>query len=289
MNNILNYVTDPEFLQKWFKLQKTELWNLYRGFHSKVPERDVIHKQQDSTMTLDASWDLLWMMIMNSSVGGGKFTVYIPAFAGNKAVTQHFGVGLSAAPAWQSPSVAGMPGMQGMQQGYGMDAAIEKAIVNEREKWDKDLRIRELEAAQGARSNFMDVLLEKLSEMDIDTIMPVAIQGITNLFQPRPGVQLHGMPEDYQQYQQHYPHHHAPVQQPPVQQGPPPPPGEQPGGEVQYVYQTEVLIPWLNSIRMRFNSDEEFWLFMNALSTKFNAAPEMYKAMILPPNQPTNG
>lgn len=263
MNNPLNYVADPEFLEQWFTLQNTNLWNLYRGFHSRVPERDVLHKQQDSTMTLGDSWNLLWLIIQKSSVGGGKFTVYIPAYKGNKAATLHFGVNLSVTPSWHGTSIAGMPGAP--MGAYNPEASIEKAIANEREKWEMARRIEDLENAQGATSDIWEVLIDKVRELDPNQVLPSAIHGIQQMFQPR-GVQLHGVASDYQEPPQH--DHTVP------QEG--------------FTYHQEVVIPWLDSIRQHFTTDDEFWQFMNAVSTKFNSNPVMFKSMIIPPNAATN-
>lgn len=247
-----NYISDIQQLEKWFRLQNCPKWGLYRGFHERMPERSVIHKQREEQLSIDESWQIIEDQIMIHGSGGGKFTLFVPNFGAAKGVSALFGLNLHTS---MAPGISG----QASPASVGMLTEVEtqRRITEALEKQAMARKIEDLEAAIGHKSNFQDILMEKVLQLDPDRIMDTLTGFLGTMMQrPQVPVQMRGLERE----------------KPAIQQ----PPADGTGFE----YDGERLVAVLDPMRSHFSTDDEFMVFLEKVSARFCEHPEMFKSMI---------
>lgn len=248
------HISSVEDLKVWFMAHKRPEWSLMHGFQDGVQQRGQIYRNQDEGITMEESWDLLEQMIRINTSQGARFTVFVPNNdAGNRGHVVKLQIG-------EAPSPFGSPYATGIA-GYGAPGMISKAEVAElieekRQVWELQKRIEDLET-RPALNGLGDVLKEKLLESDFTPVIAgimemfnTLVRSMTNKNRTQPlAVSVQGAPEDEAA-------HHG------------------------FVYDSDRIIPCLDRIRPHFSTDDEFYAFMDKISSKFAENPAMYKMMI---------
>lgn len=246
------YISELEGLKTWFLRIGVPQWNLYSGFVHKSTQT-YIYRQDDPEIELERSWDLLQEMLELNSAQGGKFTVYVPAYPGNKPAKVFFW----PKPAFAgqlAPGIGGYPASAGASVGYSeqqLAERINEAIEKERLK----RRIEDLEAAQAAKADWQDVLMEKVLQMDPDKALSQIGAALGGVFRP-PGVQLRGLEGEQA-------------------------PGHPPAADQQvYTYSEERLLAALDKMRRHFDTDDEFMTALESLADQFDQNPNLFKSYL---------
>ena len=241
-----SYITDLKSLKTWFIGLGYPKWNLYRGHQERKNNSSMIYKQDDGSLAMDDSWELLRNMIEMNSVAGGQFTVYVPTVAGgNQGMSVLVGINVPTASSRMGAAVSGIPAM-----GMIPAAQAQKDLERERQIWEMEKRIEDMEAAGEAGIGFQDILKEQLRDIELGPI----INGLVHYFmQKTPGVQLQGTPGDETPEQ--------PSEGPPV-----------------YAYDGKRLRPALDTIRPHFDNDDQFYGFLEVVAQAFAMAPQQFKS-----------
>lgn len=242
---VKNVVNNQDDLWRWFEKLNCPKWNLYRGFHNKLPFNQIIYKQEDDNKSVEDSFaELMELINMQSSVGA-QFTIYVPYISGNKGGSMFYGVG--AFSGTRSAALAGAP-----QLGMVSINEIDQRIAKERQLWDMERKIEDLQAAERGRMSMWESLCEKVIE-DVDfNQLSQSISGlVAGLFTKRP-VSLQGVPGD------------------PIH-------AHKQGG---FEYKEEVILPFLDAIRVHFETDEAFADFLQQVQEKFEQNPTLFITMI---------
>ena len=238
------YIDNYEDLQEWVKSTKVAAWNLYSGWPEKFSAQHFLAKCDDESDP-EASWELLKRMIEMNSPQGGRFTVYIPS-AGNRGFSNRVQIGTAN-------TAASLGGMATMGNPYALGMIpvdeLERRLRKERETWELQRRIEDLESQQEAGVGALSKIVDKLtSELDINNVFNamVAIFGpkINPNMQP---MQLSGTPVD----------------------------GETHADGSGYTYDDPRLLTFLDTIRCKFGSDEEFYTFLSRVGAFFDKNPQM--------------
>lgn len=255
-------LTDITALQSWYLALNTPQWNLYRGFHNKMPVNAIL-KQQNDQLPLQDSWDLLANMINAQSSQGGQFTVYVPAYAGGKGAVQHLSINMALSPSVAGYGVpnAGLAGYPPNMSDFVSAQELERRISDERERWELKKKVEDMESQLDSATDWQDIVMAKVMEIDPNTIVANLGGFLQQFMAPKPGVQLRGLAHEMA---------------PPVASGED---TDQPEEEV-YHYPTERLVPALDTIRQHFESDEAFMLAFEQLAVMFNQNPEFFKGQL---------
>lgn len=241
------FIDNYEDLQEWVKLTKNTAWNLYSGWPEKFSAQHFLAKCEDET-DQDASWDLLKRMIEINSSQGGHFTVYIPA-PGNRGFSTRVKIGTTNAAAMAGVGGIGNPyalGMIPLQQ-------HEDLLRREREVWELKKDIEDLRAQQGSSVGAFGKILDKVTEeLDINNVFNalVAVFGpkLNPNMQP---LQLSGTPVQ----QQHETEDHT--------------------DGSGYTYDDPRLLIFLDSVRSKFGTDDEFYTFLSRVGAFFDKNPQV--------------
>lgn len=255
-------LTDITALQSWYLALNTPQWNLYRGFHNKMPVNAIL-KQQNDQLPMQDSWDLLQNMINAQSSQGGQFTVYVPAYAGGKGAVQHLSINMAITPSvagYGTPN-AGLAGYPPNMSGFVSAQELERRISDERERWELRRELEDVKAQVGATTDWQDILMEKVMEIDSNTIMANLGGFLQQFMTPKTGVQLRGLAHE--------------MTPPPVAQGE----ATEQAAE-GYQYDIERLIPALDTIRQHFESDDAFMQAFEQLAVMFNENPNFFKGQL---------
>lgn len=245
---MVSCITSIEDVGIWFKKLETPTWNLYRGWHDKMPVRNIIYKQEDENLSLDESFEVLQQMMEMNSHEGGKFTVYVHNNQKGSSILVGLNLGRMA------KGSMGLAGYSGA--GFGMVPAdeVDRKIAQALELNNLKREIEDLRAAQEAGMGFRDILIEKLREVDLGPI----ITGLSSLIQPRAGA-IQGMPAGAVDARQ---------------------PNPEPDQDSGFSYDGEKILPALDNIRPHFDRDTDFYSFIEKVSARFAENPDMFKNMI---------
>lgn len=170
-------ITSIDNLRQWWEVDtERPYWTLYRGSRN-AKGADVIARN-DTLDDQESSWEMLEQMISINSQEGGEFTILRTdkpkGNFGNKAV-----VVLNQMPAYQAAGVAGLPGMPfvaGTPQ--GIQAYIADEVKKERQNWELEKKVEDLEAAINAKQEggLLERSLNRLIESDkIGTILELVL------------------------------------------------------------------------------------------------------------------
>lgn len=239
------YIDNYEDLAEWIKNTKQTAWNLYAGWPEKFSATHFLAKCEDES-DADASWELLKRMIEINASNGGNFTVYIPQ-PGNRGFSTRIQI-RSNNPAAANAGVAGIGnpyalGMIPMQQ-------HEDLLRREKEMWEMKKEIEDLKSQQGSSVGALGKIMDKITEeLDINNVFNalVAVFGpkLNPNMQP---MQLSGTPVGD--------------------------PGEHADGS-GYTYDDPRLLEFLDSVRSKFKTDEEFYTFLTRVGAFFDKNPQM--------------
>lgn len=233
------YIDNYEDLLTWFEATGENRWNLYAGFIDKFNQAHLLAKQEDGDFDKEESFALLKRMIGINSAHGGQFTIYVPQPGGRGFTTR-----MRVASAMM-PGVGGFPAMQGNPYMLGMIPVneVEERIRREKQSWELEKRIEELEAEKessvGAVGQFMNKIAQ---EIDINNLLKMAVAVFGSRLNVNPetlrAVQLAGTPEE-------------------VPEG------------TGYTYDDPRILDFLDSIRSKFASEEEFYGFIGRVGQFF--------------------
>lgn len=260
MRNVTPHICELGHLKEWFDRLKDSRWTLVANFQDGIPNngKNVIFRQSDPDMDSEESWG--WLeTLLNQQAPGSRVTLFVPTnTAGNVTVSQKYQHG-QAANQWIGPYGQNTPGVAG----YPMLGAAQVAqeVERARREWEMEKRIEELSEAINAPavSGVWGIVQQKLQEVDSNVLVEVlgsALGGIGNLLAPllMPRAQVQGNP--------------ALDNEP-----------EDEGGPL-YQFESHRILPILVMIRKHFATDDEFYQFVGTLASKFDQAPDTYKAII---------
>lgn len=240
------FIDNYEDLQEWVKSTKVTSWNLYHGWPEKFVTSHFLARCDDESDP-DVSWDLLKRMIEINASQGGRFTLYIP-LPSNRGFTTRIQIGNANG----ATSVAGMATM-GNPYSMGMIPMQqhEDLLRREKETWELKKRLEDLEAQQGSSVGAVGKIIDKITEeLDINNVFNalVAVFGpkLNPNMQP---MQLAGTPVAAD-------------------------PGEHADGS-GYTYDDPRLLEFLDSVRSKFNTDDEFYTFLSRVGAFFDKNPQM--------------
>lgn len=238
------YIDNYEDLQEWVKATKQPLWNLYAGFVEKFGQQHLLAKNEEDTDP-ESSFEHLQRMIEMNSKQGGRFTVYVPQ-PGNRGFSVRVQIG-------SATTMAGIGAMSTMGNPYmlGMIPAdeLERRLKKERETWEMERRIEDLEAQQEAGVGAFGKIVDKItSELDVNNVFNalVAVFGpkLNPNMQP---MQLSGTPLDADTH----------------------------ADGSGYTYDDPRLLVFLDTVRNKFGTDEEFYTFLSRVGAFFDKNPQM--------------
>lgn len=238
------YIDNYEDLQVWVESTKQPLWNLYSGWVEKFGQQHLLAKNEEE-LDPEQSFNQLRRMIEINSPQGGHFTVYIPQ-PSNRGFSTRIKIAGAA-------GVAGVGGFAGVGNPYALGMIPmdqhEKAIRKEKEMWELQHQVEALREQQEAGVGVVSKLVDKItSELDINNVFNalVAVFGpkLNPNMQP---MQLSGTPV-----------------------------GEQDHSDGSgYTYDDPRLLPFLDTIRCKFSTDEEFYTFLGRVGAFFDKNPQM--------------
>lgn len=251
-----NYISSFESLKQWFDAQGCVKFNLYRGFHDRMPERAIVHKQRSEQVSMEDSWETLQSMILMNGTGGGKFTIFVPSFGAAKGVSVFYGHELS--PLGLAPGIAGYSAGRpavGMLSENEVERRINDAL--ERERLHR--KVTDLESALDQKQTWQDVLFEKVLQIDPDK----ALATLGNLLSIPPAAQ-------------------TPVQVRGIHQEDPPDDQAVTPEEVTtaYTYDGDRMMPALDAMCAHFTTPDEFVDFIVIVAEKFCSNPTLYRSLI---------
>ncbi len=235
------FIDNYEDLQEWVKNTKATSWNLYAGWPEKFTTQHFLARNEEDS-DADASWELLKRMIEMHSNQGGRFTVYIP-LPSNRGYSTKIQIGTD------KNAQTGMAGIG--YPGVGMITVEEhdRRLREYREKMELERRIEDLEAQQGSSVGAFSKILDKVTEeLDVNNVFNalVAVFGpkLNPNMQP---LQLSG----------------TPVQE------------ENHDDGSGYTYDDPRLLIFLDTVRCKFGTDEEFYTFLSRVGEFFDKNPQM--------------
>jgi len=239
------YIDNYEDLRTWVESTKQPLWNLYSGWIDKFGQSHLLAKNEEETDP-EESFNSLRRMIEINSPQGGQFTVYIPQ-PGNRGFSTRIRIASAA-------SVAGVAGV-GNPYMMGMVPMneLEQRIRKERETWELQRRIDDLEAAQESSVGVIGKVMDKItSELDINNLLKFAVAILGPRMNVNPdmlrAVQLSG----------------TPVAE-----------AEDTHDGTGYTYDDPRLLEFLDTIRSQFGTDEEFYNFLTKVGAFFQKNPQI--------------
>lgn len=148
-----NSFTSIDSLRQWFELQDSDLWTLFSGAGTRPS--DLIHRM-DVSVGMEKSWEVLEAMLMQQSeLGGGSFTVLSKKTAGT---TNGPRVRVTLPPA---SARAGSPGVAGISQQM-IDAQINDAIDKFRLQHENDMLRQEL--AEAESGGYIGKIMERVAQ-----------------------------------------------------------------------------------------------------------------------------
>lgn len=242
MGNGRGYISSLEDLKAWFEHAGETRWNLYRGFKDRMANAWVLARQEQDDMPLEESWALLQNMIKISSKEGGQFTIYLPKKNGwVTRVNLVNPVGDASLGALPSPYMAGMVTKD----------EIQKEIEREREKWELQRRLEDMEAALAGHQSTADKVIGFIKEnIDLNPILKMVTGAMVTKGNPELAkqmqVSIQGNPESDDQA---------------AQQG--------------YEYDGNRVVHTLNRMRPFFQTDEDFYNYLERVGQFFEKNPQM--------------
>lgn len=245
--SVKNVISSQENLWTWFEKLNCPTWNLYRGFHNKLLHSQLIYRQTDTNKTVEESFDELVELTNMQSGSGAQFTIYVPYMSGNKGASIFYGLGAYAS--GRGSAINGLP-----QTGMGVVSIndVDRRIQEARNLWELEKTVEDLQAAERGRMSFWETMMEKVvEEVDLNKVFDQIGAIATAALSKRP-VSLQGTPGEA-------------INQP-----------EAPA----YEYAEEVILPFLDSIRQHFDTNEEFANFLQNVQTKFQQNPRVFISMI---------
>lgn len=175
------YINQYSHLEKWFRLLETSAWNLYRGHVDKLGDNrsQIIYKQDNKSMPMDESWDMLRDLIEINAANGGHFTIYVPSMSHNVGANVFF-VAPNTLPAGGRGHAAALAGFEGMGAGVSK-TEVQEIIAQERKIWELERTVEDLSAAQEANVGAVERFFTRL--LDDGTLGQIAIAGLGMLSQ----------------------------------------------------------------------------------------------------------
>lgn len=235
------FLTSMEDLEVWFKQAGNAEWNLYRGHQDKLNSLHLIAAQRAS-ISEEESWEQLSKFIDMNTRGGGDVTIYIPGGGNGRGFVQHFSV--------ERAGIAGV-GQPGMGWGVGFLPIdeMERRLKAERERWELERRIEDLEAEHESQGGIWGpIIKDALSGIDVNSLIKMAYVGLMSRMAPgtiSPQISINGMEPAAEHHEQEY------------EEGP--------------------LDNFIIRVRPHFASDEEFLSFLNKVATFFEKSPDLCK------------
>ena len=229
------YINNYEDLRTWFELNEETRWNLYNGFVTKFNNVHVLAKQENNDLDKEESYNLLKQIISMNSSRGGQFTVYMIG-PGNRGPMVHVGIDSATMPGVGGyGAMAGNPYMQGLVP----ISEIDERIRRERQTWDMERRIEDLEAEKESSVGAVGQFFNRVTQdLDINRLINMAVVMMSSRMNVNPelikAVQLSGTPEQQQQ----------------------------PDDGTGYTYDDPRLLEFLDGIRSKFQDDESFYAFL---------------------------
>lgn len=252
-----SYVKNLEDLQFWFEQLDSTAWSLYRGHNSSQNGRmlssNLIYKNDGDTTNQEESWQLLEKIIGMNSHGGGLFTVYVPHKSPNKGCYQWVKI---TGEAGNQAGISGYPGQVGLLPADEVQRRINEAVEKERLL----RRIEDLEGAQSAQRSTLEMFMDKvMDELDLNRVVDQIGSIFNHAMQSKSKVPvtLQGAPGE-----QITTEHRDNVT-----------------SEQGYEYDERAIV-FLDHVRPHFQSDEEFYGFLNILAEKFASNPGMYISLV---------
>lgn len=239
------YISSFEDLEKWFTPLNCIEWSLYHGFQKgRLNNSNLVFKNEDTNLDSESSFERLKEMIEMSSTGGGQFTVYVPYKSNNTGVKAYFGTGLNGT--GQPAQVTGLPGVYG---------GIEQYVQKEKKMWELEAMVNGLLEEKEQEKSTVERIFDKvMDDLDMNQVATALIGLIGNLIPPKVPVTMQGTPQEMN------------PDQGPIQEG--------------YEYNSNIVLPILDTIRQHFESNDEFYSFLQKVAIKFNDQPGFFKQMI---------
>jgi len=116
-------------------------WSLYRGHIEKMNNVHTLGKNTDQEIGMEDSWEMLRKMIEINSGDGGDFTIYVMNNPSNRGWSTYY---RKEGPATQS-GIGNLP-QQYTQMGFVPKDQVQEEIRKEKEKWDLERRLEDMEA-----------------------------------------------------------------------------------------------------------------------------------------------
>lgn len=247
------YMNSYEDLKTWFMMLGTPKWNLYRGHVESVGNNrsNLIYKQDSDEYNLEDSFEELRKMIEINSAAGGHFSIYVPAKSNNVGPTVFF-VSPNTMPARGGAQVAGFP-TGGL--GYISKEELSGILEKERNTWELERRIEDLEAAQDSHTPILEKFLNGL--LEDGTAGKVLVAGITKLMGGNPTqVALAGFGNQVQ-------------------------PDTSIGEEEEEISEDEIdfAVDLVSRFRPYFSSEQEMRVFLLTVANKFETNPAVAKQL----------
>lgn len=240
------FINNYEDLQEWIKSTKAVGWNLYSGWPEKFTASHFLGKSDDETDP-DASWELLKRMIEMHSSAGGRFTVYVP-LPGNRGFSTRIQIGNVNATA----NVAGMAGIGYPGLGVITVDEHERRLREFEEKMKLERRIEDLESQQGSSVGAFGKILDKITEeLDINNVFNAAVAIFGPKLNPNmQPLQLSGTPVHDETEDEH-------------------------ADGSGYTYDDPRLLVFLDKVRSKFGTAEEFYTFLLKVGEFFEKNPQL--------------
>jgi len=151
------YIKTLEDLKDWFMQAGDPRWSLYRGHIEKLLSTHTLGKQDDQETGMEDSWELQRRMIEMNSADGGDFTVYVKNNASNRGWSVYY---RADGPAKQ-PGIGNLPA-QYAQMGYVPETKVQEEIAREREKWELERRLEDMEGALEAKQSMGEAFIGQI-------------------------------------------------------------------------------------------------------------------------------
>lgn len=174
------YINSYNHLEKWFRLLETSAWNLYRGHVDKLGDNrsQIIYKQDNKSMAIDESWDMLKELIEINAANGGHFTIYVPSQSHNVGANVFF-VAPNTLPTGSGRAALGsLPDIAG---GIISKAELGEILEEKRRMWELERHVEDLVAAQESQVSGVERFFNRL--LEDGTLGQIAIAGLSILGQ----------------------------------------------------------------------------------------------------------
>jgi hypothetical protein len=243
-------ITTLEGLEKWFRYNATSEWQLYSGHMDRLNPGKLIVKQENEDLPIDDSWELLRDHLEIQSSQGGQFTVFQPTShnRGPKSKVTLNGHLMPGSGSFRGgSSLNGLPSL-----GYVTKEDMEERIRSEREKWELERRVDDLEEMQRSRASIGERIFETaVEQVDLNQVAS-GLMGFLGALTNKMG----GNPSNIGSSQPQA------VNQPAAassDEGP--------------VYDGDQVLEFLNTIRPHFENEEEFYSFLSRVRQFFEDKP----------------